>query len=299
VALTPIGSVDLPPFGSSAFDHGDVHLATGRIFVAHTGAGTVEVIDGDRQAHVQTIPGCPEASGILCVQEEDTVFAAARGAGRILVIEAVSLRVLKELACGPRPNGLAWDRRRRRLLVADVGDMNASLLDPASGETIGRLSLPGRPRWCVHDEERDRFLVNIREPACVVLIAADPLRQAGIWPVPAAGPHGLDLDVPGGRALVACDGGAVAALDLETGDVVGRAGISGTPDAVWFNAERRLLYVAIGDPGVIDVIDTTTMARSQHLLTGPGAHTTAFDSRRQRLAVFLPASCRAALFQET
>jgi hypothetical protein len=45
MALTVLGSVDLPPFQPSAFDHGDVHLATGRIFVAHTGAGEVEVID--------------------------------------------------------------------------------------------------------------------------------------------------------------------------------------------------------------------------------------------------------------
>ncbi len=36
MALTPLGSVAVPPFRASAFDHGDVHLATGRIFVAHT-----------------------------------------------------------------------------------------------------------------------------------------------------------------------------------------------------------------------------------------------------------------------
>jgi hypothetical protein len=42
-----------------------VHLASGRIFVAHTGAGAVEVIGSEERLHVRTISGCPEASGIL------------------------------------------------------------------------------------------------------------------------------------------------------------------------------------------------------------------------------------------
>src|SRR2546421_3200108 len=101
MALTPLGSVDLPPFQASAFDHGDVHLATGRIFVAHTAVGSVEVIDGERLVHVQTIAGCPEASGVLCAQDENLVFAAARGASRVLVIDATSLALVGELASGP------------------------------------------------------------------------------------------------------------------------------------------------------------------------------------------------------
>jgi DNA-binding beta-propeller fold protein YncE len=299
VALTPLGSVALPPFASSSFDHGDVHLATGRIFVAHTGAGSIEVVDGDGQTHVTTIPGCPEASGVLCAQDEGLVFAAARGAGEILVIDVATLGVLGRVRSGPRPNGLAWDHRRRRLLIADVEDMSARLVNPEGGELVAAAALPGRPRWCVYDRERDRFLVNIREPASVAVVTAEPFDVAGCWPVSTAGPHGLDLDAGGGRAFVACDGGSVAAVDLSSGSQVGAAGIPGVPDATWYNAGRRLLYVAVGDPGLIEVVDTTTMTRAEVLVTEPGAHTTAFDPIRQRLAVFLPGSCRVALYRET
>ena len=76
VAKLPAGSVALPPeAGGSAFDHGDVDLATGHIFVAHTSAGSVEVVDPDRLLHARTIPACPEASGVLCAQAEGLVFA--------------------------------------------------------------------------------------------------------------------------------------------------------------------------------------------------------------------------------
>ena len=69
------------------------------------------------------------------------------------------------------------------------------------------------------------------------------------------------------------------------------------PDVVWFNAKRRQLYVAVGDPGVVDVFDTTSMKclgrvatearRAYHRLPAVG-----------RLALaFLPASHRAALYR--
>jgi hypothetical protein len=298
VALTAVGSVAIPPERASAFDHGDVHLATGRIFVAHAACDSVEVVDGERSAHVMTIPGCPEASGVLCVQDAGIVFAAARGAGRILVIDAASLTVRRELASGPAPNGLAWDERRRRLLVADVGDVRARLLDPRTGGCLGQVELPGRPRWCVYEPQRDLFLVNVREPACVALLTAEPLGLAGIWPVRSAGPHGIDLDRQGGRALVASDAGMVEALDLSTGKALASVVIAGAPDAIWFNPVRRLLYVAIGQPGTVDVINTVSMRRSEQLVTEPGAHTTAFDRDRQQLAVFLPGSCSVALYRE-
>jgi len=41
------------------------------------------------------------------------VVAAARVAGEVLVIDPESLVVLGKIPTGPRPNGPAWDRRRR------------------------------------------------------------------------------------------------------------------------------------------------------------------------------------------
>ncbi len=298
MALTSVGSIAVPPRSPTSFDHGDVHLASGRIFVAHTAAGSVEVIDGVRQLHMGTVPGCPEASGVLCAQDEKLVFAAARGAGKVLVIDADAQVVQKELATGPRPNGLAWDDRRKLLLAADIEDFSVRLLNPQSGGTVGQAKLPGRPRWCFYDRPGDRFLVNVNEPPCVALLSVDPFRLARCWQVSSPGPHGLDLDVAGRRAFVACDGGQVVALDLRSGHEVESVPITGPPDAIWYNSERRLLYVAIGTPGLVEVIDTTAMVTRGQVVTEIGAHTMAFDRSRQQLAVFLPATCRVALYRD-
>jgi DNA-binding beta-propeller fold protein YncE len=214
------------------------------------------------------------------------------------VIDAASNDVRLVIPVGPKPNGLAWDPNRKHLLVADVQDYRARLVEPATGRLIASAPLPGRPRWCGYDQSGDRLLVNIREPACVAVLRAESLEPEPPLPLPVAGPHGLDIDQVGHRLFVACDGGEVVVLDRATGQQQSRVPIAGEPDAIWFNERRQRLYVAIGNPGVVDVIDGMTPGVVEQIDTEAGAHTTAFDPLRQRLYVFLPRRCAAAVYEE-
>lgn len=295
--LKQLRIIDLPRHVSGGFDHGDVHLSTGRVFVAHTANDTVEVIDGERLAHLATVSGCEEASGVLCAQDESLVIAAARGTGKILLIDAMTEKVVSEMHAGSRPNGLAWDTHRKRLLVADVGDNSARILGSSFTRVLSTISLPGRPRWSVYDARLDLFLVNIREPSGLFAISAESMRGR-FMPIAVAGAHGLDIEKDEGRAFVACDGNAVVVLDIETGKEIATVPIAGAPDAIWYNPQRKRLYCAIGRPGVVDVIDTLEFVVDEQIKTEEGAHTTAFDQARQRLHAFLPGSCRASVYEE-
>jgi DNA-binding beta-propeller fold protein YncE len=294
-----LGYVGLPHHSSGGFDHADVYEKSGLVFVAHTANGTVEIIDGETLQHRSTVAGCPEASGILCAQGEALVFATSRGTGRILTLDAVTGEVLMEMAVGSKPNGLAWDSARRRLLVADVHDNQARLVDPHSDRILASYGLPGRPRWCVYDEVLDSFLVNIRDPAGLLTVGAESLSAARFLPVSVAGPHGLSILEEEGRALIACDGKAVVALDVNTGQEIGSAQIAGEPDVVWYNRRKARLYCAVGRPGVLEVVDTRNLSVIEEVATEEGAHTFAFDQPRQRVYVFLPRSCRASVYDES
>src|SRR5262245_37534355 len=104
MSLKLCARIALPPGGGGGFDHGDVDLASGRMFVAHTANDTVEVIDGERLELVQTIAGCPEGSGVLCSRSDPLlVFAAARGAGKVVVLDPLSGALRNELTVGPKP----------------------------------------------------------------------------------------------------------------------------------------------------------------------------------------------------
>ncbi len=168
-----------------------------------------------------------------------------------------------------------------------------------SRQRIAEIEVPGRTRWAVFDAARNRFFVNIAAPACIVAIdAASPDRIAASFEVPAAGPHGLDLDVATGRLLCACDAGILVAIDASTGRSTGEVALSGVPDVVFLHPELRRLHVAVGDPGVIDVVDINRMVRLETVRTEAGAHTFALDRRSRKIYAFLPRSHRAAVFRD-
>ena len=92
------------------------------------------------------------------------------------------------------------------------------------------IPVPGRTRWAIYDPGLDRFFVNIANPARIVVVAADnPVHVDTTYDVPAAGPHGLDLDADTGRLLCACDDGQLLALEAATGRYPGRSRSPGPP----------------------------------------------------------------------
>ena len=282
-----------------AFDHADLDPDTGTVVLANEAQGCLEVLDGQLLRHEVSIPDCPGASGVLYLPELRSFIGAARAKGRVILVDARSWQVVRGTAVGPRPNGLAWDGGRRLVLVADVEDHSARLVDVLTGSLAAHAALPGRPRWCLYDAARDRYWVNIADPPMVVGLRGADLQKEVEFSVDAAGPHGLALDETTARLLVACDAGRLLALERDTGRVVGECALAGPPDVVWLNAQRRRLYVAIGEPGCVQAVDLDTYDIVEEIVTEQGAHTLAFDDRRQLLYVFLPKTGQAAVYEET
>jgi ABC-type glycerol-3-phosphate transport system substrate-binding protein len=72
--------------------------------------------------------------------------------------------------------------------------------------------------------------------------------------------------------------------------------LSGVPDVIFYNKSYHHLYVAVGDPGVMDVFDTRTLQRLESVVTEKDAHTLGFDAQRNKIYAFLPQTHRAMVF---
>jgi len=210
---------------------------------------------------------------------------------------------VQKVGVGSKPNGLAYDPRRGRLLAAHVGDAavpssrTVSIVDVARRQRIADLPVAGRTRWTVFDPDADAFHVNIADPPQIVVVgSADPIAVRRVMPIPHAGPHGLDLDAARRRLYCACDAGVLVELDADSGAIVAEEPIAGVPDVVFFNAALGRVYVAIGEPGVIEVFDTAPLRRHETIATEAGAHTLAFDAASDTVYAFLPETHRAAVY---
>jgi len=304
VALELLGYIDLPAHkGAGGFDHAAVHAATARCYVAHTANDAVDVIDLMSRKHVDSITGLTAVAGALVDETSGLVFTSNRGENTVGMFRVGSEHAVEKVGVGLRPNGVAYDPGRRRLLVAHVGDPAAegsrtvSLVDVATRTRLADVPVPGRTRWTVFDPEADAFHVNIAEPAQVIVVnAADPVSIRRVVDVLHSGPHGLDIDVLARRIFCACDAAVLVALHADTGAVLQTARLAGPPDVIFLNRALGRVYVAIGAPGVIDVFDASSLRRVETVPTEPGAHTIAFDERRHLVCAFLPQSGRAALY---
>jgi len=169
-------------------------------------------------------------------------------------------------------------------------------VDLDSLKVTSELPLPGRPRWALYDEERDRVYANIREPAQIVVIDAERVAIDGAYPVPSAGPHGLWLD--GGRLFCAADGGALIVLDRDSGELLTSLPLPGVPDVVMHDPDLQRLYVAIGEPGLVCSFDSDRLEHIETVETEQGAHTIGWDPDGRCLYVFCPESGGAMVFEE-
>jgi DNA-binding beta-propeller fold protein YncE len=271
------------------------------MYVAHTGADRVDVLDLDACAFLRSLPDLPGVAGVLVDEEHDLLFTSDRAAARVSVFRCSDDRLLGQVGVGPHPNGLAYDQRRRLLYAFNLGEpigesCSASVVDLDVLRVVAELPLSGRPRWALYDEERDRVYANIREPAEIVVVDAEGVAIERSFPVPSEGPHGLCLDA--GRLFCAADGGAVIVLDRDSGDVVASLPLPGVPDVVMHDADLRRLYVAIGDPGVVCAFASDRLEHLETVGTERGAHTTGWDHDSRRLYVFCPESGGAAVFEE-
>jgi DNA-binding beta-propeller fold protein YncE len=304
--LKHIGYIDLPEHtATGGFDHAAVHTGLSRLYVAHTANSALDVIDTEADIYLHSIPNLSGVAGALVSESTGQVFTSNRGENSVGIFAPDSESTLEKVNVGICPNGLAFDDQRGLLLSAHVGDpaipgsFTVALVDVARRQVSASILVPGRTRWTIFDPTASVFYVNIANPAQIVVIdPRTPEHIARVFDIPAAGPHGLDLDLSIRRLFCACDSGMLFALNADSGEILSQSALSGVPDVIFYNPSRHRLYVAVGDPGVIDVFDAQTLQRLETVPTEKGAHTLGFDALRNKIYVFLPGTHRAAVFSD-
>ena len=301
-----IRSIELPEHkGNGGFDHAAVNWKAGLLYVAHTANDAIDLIDCLTDRYVDSIPGFAGVAGALVAEELGYVFTSNRGEDTVGIIDPHSLENIVKVKVGVRPNGLSVDPKRGLLLAANVGDPDVpgshtvSIVDIERRKMLYAVPVPGRTRWTIFDQSTDCFYVNIASPAQIVVIqGANTSRVQRFMDVPAEGPHGLELDPATGRLFCACDAGQLFALEAATGKVLARSELSGPPDVIFFNPGCKHLYVAVGEPGVLDVFETDGLQRVKTIMTERGAHTIGLDAKRNKVYVFEPGSHQAAVYMD-
>jgi hypothetical protein len=261
------------------------------------------VIDTSHDKYLRSIPNLAGVAGVLVSNEKDLVFTSNRGEKTVGIFHQTDEKKLEKIRVGGFPNGLAFDPSNEQLLAANVprqddpAPITVSFVDAKQKILNADIAVPGRTRWTVFDEKLGRFFVNIAHPPRIIAIdSRDPDGIASTYEIPATGPHGLDIDMERRRLYCACDQGGLFTVEIKSGKVSHAADLTGSPDVIFFNRELQHLYVAIGDPGVIEIFETKTMKLVEEVTTEHGAHTIAYNPDSSKVYAFLPETNRASVW---
>lgn len=296
------GYIDLPAHTQlGGFDHAAIYYAAARLYVAHTANDALDVIDCAADRYLHSIPNLAGVAGVLASEEQHLIFTANRNEDTVAIFAPDAENKLEKIPVGNKPNGLAFDAARNLLLVANTGNpATLSIVHRAQHAETVSIVAPGRPRWTLFDRNGDSFYVNIADPAQIVVIdGSEPTHISRALMIPAAGPHGLDLDTKRFCLFCACDARKLIVIEPRNGHIDSIVDLNGAPDVIFYNATLEHLYVASGEPGLIQVFETPTMRQIESVPTEQGAHTIAFDVARNKVYAFLPATHRAAVYIDT
>jgi DNA-binding beta-propeller fold protein YncE len=290
-ATAPLRLVaDVPlPGGASRFDYQSLEPASGRLFIAHMGAGRLVVFDVRVGHVVADVAGVPVVTGVLAVPAERRVYASATGAHAVVVMDDSTFQVVARVP-GPRfPDGIAYAPAERRVFVSDEAGRQDVVLDAATNAIVAQIELGGEAGNTQYDAGSRCILVAVQTANRVAVI--DPGTAAVVRRIDLGRavhyPHGIYIDAPRRLAFIAGEASAtLGVLDLRTLLLRAVLPVGQGPDVLAFDPALRRLYVA-AESGVVAVFEE----RGESLVQlgwyrARGAHSVAVDPGTHR--VYLP-----------
>jgi hypothetical protein len=284
------GAIELPGV-SGRIDHFSADVKGRRLFVAALVNRTVEVLDVDSGRRLQSITGVPEPQGVFYHEPSDKLYVGCRADGIVRVFDGARFKLVSQIRmAGRNADNVRFDQLNRRILVG-FGEGALALLNE-DGRKTGEITVGAHPESFQLERDGPRVFIDVPDRREVQVANLRTLKVETHWPVTEARQnYPMVLDEPDGRLFLGCRSPArLLVLDTRSGKQVAAVDIDGDTDDLFYNSNRKLIYV-IGGAGAVDVIRQNGPDRYERVArqnTAPGARTGLLVPEWNRLFVAAP-----------
>ncbi len=243
--------------GTSRFDYQSLDPTTGRLYIAHMGAGELVVFDIATREVITTIADLPTVTGVLAVPEAGFVYAAVAGDHQVAIIDDETLEVVARVGDIGFPDGLAYAPSAHQVFVSDESGGGELVIDTQTNEVVTTIDLGGEAGNTHVDATSGCIVVAVQTLGELVFIdpATDQIVDHLAMDTECDGPHGFLIDPRTHLAFVTCEGNALLlVVDLATGQATATFPVGEGPDVLAFDPGWNRLYVA-SESGVVSVFD--------------------------------------------
>jgi DNA-binding beta-propeller fold protein YncE len=271
-------------------DHLAVDAKRGRLFVANTVNGTLDVVDLKAGKLLNQIPGQGRIRGIDYSAEVDRVFVGNGTGGICNTFDGESYELLKSVPLGDDADNVRYNPRTQRTYVVHA-DKELAVIDAKDYTVRSPIALPTNLGAFKLEAGRPRMYVNAKVGQ-VVVIDTDKDEVIGRFPVAPAGLNAaVAIDEPNHRLFIGCRRNpALLVMDSDTGKIMASVPIPGDVDDLSLDARNARIYASCGD-GAIAVIRQIDADRYESLATistVKGARTSIFNKDDGNLYLAVP-----------
>jgi DNA-binding beta-propeller fold protein YncE len=274
----------------SSFGYAAIDPTMRQLYVAR-GDGVMRVDLVTKRVTPTLVPGNDVHAVVLLPGGELLTTNGARNTATIA--DARSGSIIAELSTGAKPGAAAFDSKTGHVFVMDAQDSEATVIDPKRRTVVGHVPIGGTLGSAVADGE-GRLYVNVEDETQVAQIAVlDSVRRKIVahYSLPECDlPSGIGFDPTTRLLLSVCNNEKAIALRVRDGSVAGTLDIGRMPEAVIFDAARRMFFVPCARDATMVAIETNNgePVVVRKIPTAIGARTGALDPEAGEL--YLPAA---------
>jgi YVTN family beta-propeller protein len=206
--------------------------------------------------------------------------------GMVRIVDMASDKVLADIPAGQNPDGAVYDPYSKLVFVMNHDSGESTVVDPVTRKAVATIPVGGTLEFPASDGAGKVFVNITSIPEIAVIDVKTRMVTAHYKLEGCRGASGLAYAAQAKLLISSCGNGMAKVIDAATGKEVASLPIARGPDAVIYDAARRLAFIPCGGDGVLEVIslaDPNHIAVVQHLPTQAGSRTGTIDPRTGRL----------------
>jgi len=265
------------PGVAARFDYMNVDNKSRRLLAAHTGAGSLAVIDLTNNTVLASVP-VGTIQGVVVDAANDQYVTGISKEQKVVFVDRQTLKVTGEVAVTGPVDDLVLNPKTGMIYADHDDGTDVWVIDAKAKKLVGSVTIPEAPEYILYDRATDRLYQNIKSNDTVQVIDPATNKVESVWKTaPAVGPHGLAIDGKAGRVYSAGKNGKLVVFDIKTGKVIADVDIAPGTDQIAYDRSLKRVYCA--SKGFVSVVQATdTGAKLLANVPSPaGVHTIAVD----------------------
>ncbi|HEY2661844.1 MAG TPA: hypothetical protein VGI79_19140 [Caulobacteraceae bacterium] len=279
--------VDRIAIPDGGFDYASFDSVHRRLYVSR--ADGVTAIDVDSKAVTGKLAGAGRTHESLVLDGGATLLVTDSTSNSAHLIDAMSGKALGEIPAGKKPDAAVLDPATGLAVIMNGASGDLTLVDAASHKTVGSIAVGGALEFAA-PTDGGKLYVNIEDQNQIVAVDLKARKVVGRYPLKGCDePSGLAYAPGTGVLISACSNNVAKVIRASDGADLATLAIGKGPDAVIYDAQRKLAFIPCGRDGVLEVVAVKSASDIKivaTIKTQPGARTGALDPKTGKL--YLP-----------